>query len=88
MAGRWRLVSAGGQACNMTFTAASGDLQGAVAPEGGCPGKFFTTRHWNFDHDTLRLLDHKNEPLVELKRNSAGRFEGEAANNGLVWLEQ
>jgi hypothetical protein len=92
MTGRWRLVSATGQSCNMTFsttpssTAPAGS-QGAVAPEGGCPGKFFTTRHWTFDHDALELLDHKNEPLVEMKRNAAGRFEGEAAGAGLVWLD-
>lgn len=88
IAGRWRLVSASGQACIMNFSTAQGGTQGGVAPEGGCPGNFFTTRHWVFDQGGLELLDHKSKPLVEMKRNAAGRFEGEAANSELVWLEQ
>jgi Protease inhibitor Inh len=88
MAGRWQLAAANGQQCYVNFSGAQGAAQGAVAPEGGCPGNFFTTRHWAFQHGSLALLDHKSKLLVQMKRNAEGRFEGETANKELVWLER
>ncbi len=88
MAGRWRFVSTNGEACGMTFTAPVGAAQGAVAPEGGCPGNFFTSRHWVFEQGSLALLDHNRKPLVQLKQSPVGRFEGETANREFVWLER
>jgi hypothetical protein len=38
MADRWRLASARGGACGMTF-AAPAPTEGTIAPEGGCPAK-------------------------------------------------
>lgn len=49
MAGRWVLGSPGAGQCSMTFSGAPGAVEGTVAPEGGCPGKFFTSRRWLFD---------------------------------------
>ena len=86
MAGRWRLVSANGGACGMTFTAASGE--GTIAPEGGCPANFFTSRRWIFEQGSLVIQDHTHKPLIAMKQNAAGRFEGELANREVIWLER
>jgi hypothetical protein len=86
MAGRWRLVSANGGACGMTFTAAAGE--GTIAPEGGCPANFFTSRRWVFEQEALVIQDHTRKPLIAMKQNAAGRFEGELANREVIWLER
>src|SRR5689334_1948250 len=75
MAGRWRLVSANAGACAMTFTAAG--TEGRIAPEGGCPADFFTSRYWVFEQGGLVVQDHTHKPLITMKQNAAGRFEGE-----------
>lgn len=86
MAGRWRLVSANGGACGMTFTAAAGE--GTIAPEGGCPANFFTSRRWVFEQGALVIQDHTRKPLIAMKQNTAGRFEGELVNREVIWLER
>jgi Protease inhibitor Inh len=75
LAGRWRLSAAGGSACVMTFGATPGAMEGSIAPAGGCPGSFFTSRKWTFEHDKLVLRDHKGEVLSELGFTN-GHFEG------------
>src|SRR5215472_6547337 len=65
VAGRWRLAAASG-ACLMTLGATPGTSEGTIAPAGGCPGNFFTSRKWTFEHDMLIIRDHKSETLVEL----------------------
>lgn len=85
MAGRWRLVSANGGACGVTFGA--GATAGTIAPEGGCPANFFTSRHWVFEQGALVIQDHRRRPLVQMKQN-AGRFEGELPNKEIVSLER
>ena len=86
MAGRWRLVSANGGACGMTFTAATSE--GSIAPEGGCPANFYTSRRWVFEQGSLVIQDHTRKPLIAMKQNAAGRFEGELANREVIWLER
>lgn len=86
MAGRWRLVSANGGACGMTFGA--GATGGTIAPEGGCPANFFTSRHWVSEQGSLVIQDHRRKPLVLMKQNATGRFEGELPNKEVVWLER
>ena len=75
LAGRWKLAEKGGRACFMSFGNAPGAVQGTIAPEGGCPGNFFTSRKWTFEHGTLFIRDHKGEPLAQLSF-ADGRFEG------------
>jgi hypothetical protein len=87
MVGRWRLVSANGGACRMSFTA-PGAAEGTIAPEGGCPASFFTSRRWVFEQGSLVIQDHTRKPLVAMKQNAAGRFEGELANREVIWLER
>lgn len=84
VAGRWRLVAASG-ACLMTLGATPGAAEGTIAPAGGCPGNFFTSRKWTFEHDMLIIRDHKSEALAELAF-SAGRFQGQATGGGSVTL--
>jgi hypothetical protein len=75
MNGRWMLASQRGQ-CAMTFRGTPGAAQGSVAPEGGCPGDFFTSRHWVFERDGLVIRNHNGEPLGQFAIASAARFDG------------
>jgi Protease inhibitor Inh len=85
LAGRWRLTAAAGGACFMTFGDAPGAGQGTIAPEGGCPGSFFTSRKWTFEHDALIIRDHKGQPLAQLSF-TGGHFEGQDSNGGTLSL--
>jgi hypothetical protein len=83
--GRWRFAAAGGGACFMNFGQTGGAAQGTIAPEGGCPGSFFTSRKWTFEHGALTIRDHKSEVLAELPF-AGGRFEGHQAGGGVLSL--
>ena len=80
--GRWRLTAVGAGACFMSFGNAPGAVQGTIEPQGGCPGKFFTSRKWTFEHGMLIIRDHKGEPLAQLSFTD-GHFEGHEANIAL-----
>ncbi len=69
----------------MTLGDTPGAAEGSIAPAGGCPGNFFTSRKWTYEHDMLIVRDHKGEPLVELGFAN-GRFEGKTANGAAVSL--
>jgi hypothetical protein len=85
MAGRWMLSAPNAPACGMNFGGAPGAREGSVAPEGGCPEKFFMSRRWVFEQDKLTINDHENNPLAQL--NSAGtRFEGQSSAGTPVTL--
>jgi len=84
LAGRWRLAAASG-GCVMTLAAVPGAAEGTIAPAGGCPGNFFTSRKWTFEHDMLIIRDHKSEALAELSF-AAGHFQGQATGGGSVTL--
>src|SRR5579863_6593267 len=85
LTGRWKLTAAGSRACFMNFGNAPAAAQGTIAPEGGCPGNFFTSRKWTFEHGALIIRDHKSEVLAELAFAS-GRFEGHQTAGGAVSL--
>jgi hypothetical protein len=85
LAGRWRLTAAAGGACFMTLGGTPGAGQGTIAPEGGCPGNFFTSRKWTFEHDALIIRDHKSQPLAQLSF-TGGHFEGQDNNGGTLSL--
>ncbi len=87
VAGRWRLSAAGGGACFMTFAHNPGAPQGTIAPEGGCPGNFFMSRKWTFEHGALIIRDHKSDVLAELPFGG-GRFEGHQAGGGALTLSR
>jgi hypothetical protein len=85
LSGKWRLSMAGGGACLVTFGDTPGTAEGSIAPAGGCPGNFFTSRKWTYERDTLIVYDHKGEILARLSF-SAGRFEGQAVGGGEISL--
>jgi Protease inhibitor Inh len=86
MAGRWQLASTAGGACAMTFAGPPGSGEGTIAPEGGCPGNFFTSRRWVYDQGALVIRNHNGEPLARLAFSPPGRFEGQAAPGETVSL--
>jgi protease inhibitor Inh len=85
LTGRWRLTAAGSGGCFMNFGHAPAAAQGTIAPEGGCPGNFFTSRKWTFEHGALIIRDHKSEALAELSF-AGGRFEGHQTGGGALSL--
>ena len=87
LTGRWKLTAAGSRACFMNFGNAPAAAQGTIAPEGGCPGNFFTSRKWTFEHGMLIMRNHKDEPLAQLSF-SAGRFEGHETGGAALTLSR
>ncbi len=81
MGGRWQLSSPAGGTCNVTIGA--GQSEGTMAPEGGCPGNFYTSRKWTFEQGSLIIRDHTGKALGQLAMVSPGRFEGQA-NGGMA----
>ena len=88
MAGRWILSSPGAGQCGINFTATK-PTEGAVAPEGGCPGDFFTARFWGLDSNGLVIRNHNRKTLARLKpAPPPGDFEGQAASGIGVTLQR
>jgi hypothetical protein len=88
MAGRWTLASASGGACSMNFGASTGAAEGTIAPEGGCPGNFFTSRKWTFEQTGLVIRDHTGKPLAQLAAAGPTRFEGRASEGAGITLSR
>jgi hypothetical protein len=86
LAGRWLFSSPGRGQCHMTFGAASATAaQGTIAPEGGCPGKFFTSRKWTYEQSGLVMRDHNSQPLAHLS-GGASQFTGKSTAGEPVTL--
>lgn len=79
MAGRWQLASGGSNPCVMNFGGTADTPEGTIAPEGGCPGNFYTSRKWTFESGSLVIRDHNGVPLGRLALASPGRFDGKTA---------
>ena len=86
MAGRWTLTSPGGGTCAMNFGGTPGAAEGTIAPEGGCPGNFFTSRKWVFEDTGLLIRDHTGQPLAQLGFAPPSRFDGQATTGQPVSL--
>jgi hypothetical protein len=86
MSGRWTLNSPGAGTCAMNFAGAQGAAEGTIAPEGGCPGNFFTSRKWVFEQDGLVIRDHTGKPLAQLAVVSPSRLDGQATTGQAVML--
>ena len=86
MGGRWQLAAPGVSQCNMTFGGSPGEGEGTIAPEGGCPGNFYTSRKWTFERGALVIRDHNGQPLGQLALAAPGRFDGKATNGQPVTL--
>ena len=86
LAGRWQLSSPSRGQCNMTFGASSpAAADGTIAPEGGCPGKFYMSRKWTYDQTGLTLRDHNGQPLAQLAGEGGG-YQGKATSGEPVAL--
>ena len=86
MNGRWMLASPGRGQCNMTFGAAGPTaVEGTIAPEGGCPGQFYTSRKWTHDSNGLVIRNHNSEPLAQLS-DAGGSFTGTTPGGEAVTL--
>jgi Protease inhibitor Inh len=78
LAGRWTLSSAGSGSCAMTFGANPDATEGTIAPGGGCPFNFFTSRKWNYTVAGLTIRDHNAQALAQLTSAGPNRFEGKS----------
>ncbi|HET7847826.1 MAG TPA: AprI/Inh family metalloprotease inhibitor [Pseudolabrys sp.] len=87
MAGRWMLAEPGIRPCGLRFGGAAGATQGTIAPEGGCPGDFFTSRHWALENGNLVIKDHRDEPLANLVF-ADGQFRGTSVTGAPVTLSR
>lgn len=86
MAGRWVLATPGAGYCGMNFAATPGANEGTIAPEGGCPGKFFTSRQWALEHNAIIIRNHTGEMLAQLNVAEPSRLEGQSATGEQVSL--
>lgn len=86
MAGLWLLSSPGRGQCRMTFGAAAPNAaEGTIAPQGGCPGKFYMSRKWTTEAGGIVVRDHNGQPLAQLS-NEGGQFNGKATSGEPVTL--
>jgi hypothetical protein len=85
MAGRWVLASPGRGQCAMNLGSAPGAPEGTIAPEGGCPGNFYTSRKWVYDQTGLSIRNHRGEPLAQLTV-AGSRFSGQSVTGEPVTL--
>jgi Protease inhibitor Inh len=79
MDGRWVLAAPNAPPCAMMFEIAADKMQGAIRPEGGCPGELFKSRRWQLAQGLLTINDRENQPLAQLKF-AAGQFEGQSTD--------
>jgi len=87
MAGRWTLAADTG-ACGMNFGGTPSAAEGTIAPEGGCPGRFYTSRKWTLEQGALIIRDHQGKPLAQLAMSSPVRFEGKATGGMALTLSR
>jgi len=78
MAGRWILAEPNAPSCGINFNGAPGVQQGTLAPEGGCPEKFYLSRAWALDGNTLIVRDDNGATLGQFTFANDG-FAGASA---------
>lgn len=76
LAGRWTLSATGASSCAMTFGANANATEGTIAPAGGCPLNFYTSRKWTYTEAGLTIRDHTAQTLAQLAPAGPNRFEG------------
>jgi hypothetical protein len=88
LAGRWTLSSTGTSACAMTFGANPNATEGTIAPAGGCPFNFFTSRKWTYAETGLTIRDHNAQALAQLAPAGPNRFEGKTSSGQDIALSR
>jgi hypothetical protein len=85
MGGRWVLTVPGTGVCAMAF--AAGAAEGAIAPEGGCPGRFVTSRNWDVAPNGVVIRDQNRVGLAQ-RMTEPGRLEGQTPDGEQVLLSR
>jgi hypothetical protein len=80
------VLASGPTQCGMNFGGTAEAPEGTIAPEGGCPGNFYTSRKWIFEQGSLMVRDHTGAQLGQLALAGPGRFEGKATNGAPLTL--
>jgi hypothetical protein len=88
LAGRWTLSSTGAASCAMTLGAVQDATEGTIAPAGGCPFNFFTSRKWTYSAAGLTIRDHNAQSLAQLTPAGPNRFEGKTISGQDVALSR
>jgi hypothetical protein len=88
LAGKWMLDSPGGGSCIMNFGAPPDVIEGTIAPAGGCPFNFFTSRKWAYVTGGLVIRDHKAVTLAQLSPVGPDRYEGRTSDGQEVTLSR
>jgi protease inhibitor Inh len=88
LAGRWTLSALGSTSCAMTFGANPDATEGTIAPGGGCPFNFFTSRKWGYTEAGLTLRDHNAQTLAQLAPAGPNRFEGKTGSGQEIALSR
>jgi hypothetical protein len=88
LAGRWTLSSSGTGSCAMTFGAVQDATEGSIAPAGGCPFNFFTSRKWTYSQAGLTIRDHNAQTLAQLAPAGPNRFEGRTSSGQDIALSR
>ena len=88
LAGKWMLAAPGAGSCVMNFGALPDATEGTIAPAGGCPFNFFTSRKWTYITGGLVIRDHKAETLAQLAPVGPDRYEGRTSDGQQVTLSR
>jgi hypothetical protein len=89
LAGRWTFSSTTGTgSCAMTFGATQDATEGTIAPAGGCPFNFFTSRKWTYNEPGMAIRDHNAQILAQLAPAGSNRFEGKTSSGQDVVLSR
>jgi Protease inhibitor Inh len=87
MTGRWILSAPNAPSCGLEFGGAAGARAGSVAPDGGCPGNFYTSRRWAIEGGVLTITGQESQPLAQLKVVGS-RLEGQSSAGTPVTLSR
>jgi hypothetical protein len=85
LSGAWMFNQPGRGQCRMTFGSAPNASEGTIAPQGGCPGKFYMSRKWTYEGGSVVMRDHNGQPLAQLSGDGA-QFNGKATSGEAVTL--
>jgi len=88
LAGRWTLSSTGTGSCAMTLGANPNAAEGTIAPAGGCPFSFYTSRKWTYTDTGLTIRDHNAQSLAQLAPAGPNRFEGKTSSGQDIVLSR
>ena len=88
LAGRWTLSATGASSCAMTFGANANAAEGTIAPAGGCPFNFYTSRKWTYTEAGLTIRDHTAQTLAQLAPAGPNRFEGKTGSGQDIALSR